>query len=264
MSIYSATKASELDRCLNSLSRQTLPATEIVIVRDGPIHTNVERCIHAYESKLPLYHLTFNHNRGLGLALHDGLEACNYELVARVDSDDWSVSERFEKQTKFLQREPNVSLVGSWLQERYHVGSDIILVMRHSPTEHVSIRQIAKRRNPINHPTVMFRKFHVLDCGSYESCTLFEDYLLWTKMLTRGYLFHNLPEVLVETEVDTSYFQRRGGFGYLNNEIRLLQKLRQTGFLSLRESGIFAICRLPMRISPVPVRQYLYKTFLRS
>ena len=83
MSIYSVTKASDLDRCLKSLSQQTLPASEIVIVRDGPVHSSVEQCIQSYESKLPFHHLSFPNNRGLGLALRDGLAACRHELIAR-------------------------------------------------------------------------------------------------------------------------------------------------------------------------------------
>ena len=263
MSIYSGTKAGELDRCLNSLCQQVLPATEIVIVRDGPVHSSVERCIQTYESALPFHHVRFPHNRGLGHALRDGLECCSYELIARVDSDDWSMSERFQKQAQYLCRESSVSLVGSWLGERYHVGQNIISVVRRSPIDHLSIQQTAKRRNPINHPTVMFRKTHILNCNNYEPCPLFEDYYLWAKMLMQGYILSNLPEVLVETEVDSAYFSRRGGVAYVKNEIRLVRNLRKIGFLSPVEVGVFMLSRIPMRLAPLFIRQYLYRTFLR-
>ena len=264
MSIYSVTRASDLDRCLNSLYRQTLPASEIVIVRDGPVHSSVERCIQTYEPNLPFHHLSFPRNRGLGPALHDGLEACRYQLIARVDSDDWSVPERFQKQAQFLHDESRISLVGGWLSERYHVGSDVISFTRRSPVDHVLIRQVAKRRNPINHPTVMFRKSDVLACDSYESCPSFEDYYLWAKMLTQGYLLANLPKILVETEVDSNYFRRRGGMTYVRNEFRLVRKLRQIGFLSPMEASIFLLSRFPIRLAPVLIRQHLYRAFLRT
>ena len=264
MSIYSVTRASDLDRCLNSLSQQTLPASQIVIIRDGPVHSSVEQCIQTYQPYLPFHYLTFPRNRGLGVALRDGLEACRYELIARVDSDDWSAPERFQKQAQFLCDEPRISLVGGWLRERYHVSSDTATFVRRGPLDHASIRQMAKHRNPINHPTVMFRKNDVLACDSYESCPLFEDYYLWAKMLAQGCLLANLPEVLVETEVDSDYFRRRGGVAYVRNELRLVRKLRQIGFLSPMEANIFILSRLPIRLVPVLIRQHLYRAFLRT
>ena len=107
MSIYAETRASDLNQCLNSLSQQTLPATEIVLVWDGPVDSTVKRCVESYESAFLFKHLPFSRNRGLGPALRDGLKACNYELIARVDSDDWSIPERFYKQAQFLQSEPH-------------------------------------------------------------------------------------------------------------------------------------------------------------
>ena len=264
MSIYAETRASDLSQCLGSLSQQTLPATEIVIVRDGPVHSTVEQCIQSYESTFLFQHLSFPRNRGLGPALRDGLNACSYELVARVDSDDWSVPERFQKQAQFLHSESSISVVGGGLKEHYGTGGKTISVMRQSPTDHASIRQTGKRRNPMNHPTVMFRKNDVLACNSYEFCPLFEDYYLWAKMLTQGYLLSNLPEVLVETEIGPDYFRRRGGVTYVRNELRLVRKLRQIGFLSPMEAGIFILSRLPVRLVPISCRQYMYRTFLRT
>ena len=116
----------------------------------------------------------------------------------------------------------------------------------------------------MNHPTVMFRKNDVLACNSYEFCPLFEDYYLWAKMLTQGYLLSNLPEVLVETEISPDYFGRRGGVTYVRNELRLVRKLRRIGFLSPMEAGIFILSRFPVRLVPIIFRQYIYRIFLRA
>jgi glycosyltransferase involved in cell wall biosynthesis len=264
MSVYAETRTSDLSRCLNSLSQQTLPATEIVMVRDGPILSTVERCIQSYESTFLFQHLSFTHNRGLGPALRDGIKACNYDLIARVDSDDWSIPERFQKQAQFLHSESSISVVGGGLKEHYGSGRNAISVVRQGPMDHASIQQAAKRRNPMNHPTVMFRKNDVLACNSYEFCPLFEDYYLWAKMLTQGYLFSNLPEALVETDIDSDYFRRRGGVTYVRNELRLVRELRQIGFLSPSEASVFILSRLPIRLLPVFLRQYMYKSFLRA
>ena len=104
-------------------------------------------------------------------------------------------------------------------------------MIRPTPLEQMTLKRNARRRNPLNHPTVMFRKSHVLASGNYESCPLFEDYLLWVKMLVGRYHLSNLPKVLVETEIDTNYFARRGGLQNIRQEINLLSKLYKIGFL---------------------------------
>ena len=133
MSIYAKTRASDLTRCLDSLSQQTLPAAEIILIKDGPISSDVERCIRSYESEFLFKQLAFPDNRGLGPALRDGLNACSYELIARVDSDDWSVPDRFHKQTQFLHSESSISVVGGELKENYGVrGKSISVIRRNS------------------------------------------------------------------------------------------------------------------------------------
>ena len=234
------------------------------MVWDGPVHSTVKRCVESYESTLLFHHLSFPQNRGLGPALRDGLEVCTHELIARVDSDDWSVPDRFQKQINYLHSQSAISVVGGGLKEHYKVGKGSTSVIRRSPTNHVSIRRTAKWRNPMNHPTVMFRKTDVLACNSYEFCPLFEDYYLWAKMLINGYVLSNLPEVLVETEVDSDYFRRRGGVTYVRNELRLVRELRKIGFLSPIEASAFILSRLSIRCAPVFLRQHIYRILLRN
>jgi hypothetical protein len=155
-------------------------------------------------------------------------------------------------------------VVGGGLKEHYKVGKNTTSVIRRTPANHIFIRQAAKLRNPMNHPTVMFRKTDVLACNSYEFCPLFEDYYLWAKMLINGYVLSNLPEVLVETEVGSDYFRRRGGITYVRNELRLVRELRKIGFLSPIEASAFILSRLPMRCAPVLLRQHIYRTLLRK
>ena len=150
------------------------------------------------------------------------------------------------------------------MRELYSSGGSIISAIRRVPLDAKTINSSAKSRNPINHPTVMFRKSVVIDSGNYQNCPFFEDYYLWAKILTKGYLLSNLPEVLVETEVSSDYFRRRGGVTYVRNELHLVQELRKIGFLSPIEASIFMLTRLPVRLVPVALRQHLYRTFLRT
>ena len=265
MSIYAATLADDLDRCLESLAGQSLTPNQIVLVRDGPVDVSVEECIKFHARNLPLHHLHFAQNRGLGLALRDGLQACHHELVARADSDVWSVPDRFALQVDYLVNNPSTSVIGGWLKEYYQeAGGPPIGVVRETPEGYASVERAARRRNPLNHPTVMFRKSHVLGSGNYESCLLFEDYFLWARMLMKNYHLANLPQVLAETDVNCEYFSRRGGIAYVRKELYLLEKLRKIGFLSLVDTVIFIFSRLPMRLLPLKARWHLYKTILRN
>jgi len=263
MSTYWATRSDDLERCLKSLVAQTLPASEIVLVRDGPVGDDVEHCINQFRGTLPFNHLHLPKNKGLGEALKLGLEACHHELVARVDTDDWSISNRFSLQSDFLTQHIAISAVGGWLKEHYSDTYGRGSVVRKTPLNISDINLSAKRRNPVNHPTVMFRRSHIMSCGNYKPCHLFEDYYLWARMLKQGYLIENLPTVLVQTEVDSNYFKRRGGLMYIRSELELVTKLMNIRFISSLEATLFILTRLPIRILPVYFRKMIYRYFLR-
>jgi hypothetical protein len=159
---------------------------------------------------------------------------------------------------------PSISVIGGWMKEYHQSIKGQAPVIRQTPLNHETLHRLSKRRNPINHPTVMFRKSHVLASGNYEPCLLFEDYFLWARMMTQGYFIANLPHVLVETEIDSNYFARRGGIPYVIKELHLLKKLRQIDFLSSIDMSIFILTRLPVRLLPLIVRRYLYRAFLRK
>jgi glycosyltransferase involved in cell wall biosynthesis len=264
MSIYHGTRSNELRECLSSLVQQTRPATEIVLVRDGPVSKSVENCIREYESTIPFLHLHYPENRGLGAALHDGLDVCSHELVARVDSDDVSINDRFRIQTKFLNENPLISVVGGGLREWYPSKGRPKSAIRNGPCDPSLLPGSAKFRNPLNHPTAMYRKTDVLACGNYQPCPLFEDYLLWGKMIASGYRITNLPVVLVETNIDEEYFRRRGGLHYIKKEYCLAVRLYQIGFLTSFEALRFISLRAPFRLPPLGLRKYFYRTKLRT
>jgi amylovoran biosynthesis glycosyltransferase AmsE len=123
ISVYHGTEPQDLDRCLNSLVDQNLKSTQIVLVQDGPVRPAVIKCIERYAFDLPFEHLVYSENRGLGLALHDGLAACTHEIVARVDSDDCCMLKRFALQGVFMEENSHISVVGGWMLEHYPKGT---------------------------------------------------------------------------------------------------------------------------------------------
>ena len=137
-------------------------------------------------------------NLGLGPALDAGLQASEHEIVARMDADDVSVPDRFEKQLPLV--EAGADIVGSGLWE-FGASIDDNLGRRTPPTDPDEIRRVVRFRDPFNHPTVVYRRSAVLAAGGYADMALMEDYLLFTRMVVGGAVPANLAEPLVHYRV---------------------------------------------------------------
>jgi len=243
---------------------QSYPANEIVIVQDGPVELSVQQCLNSYQTSLPIRLIPCQQNRGLGPALQDGLLECTHELVARVDTDDRSLPSRFEWQVSFFSDHPEIVVAGGLMREVFDQGNRQEQYVRSVPYTHHDICLGAKHRNPINHPTVMFRKTPVLSCGGYQDCLFFEDYYLWARLIMAGHLLGNIPQVLVETQIEPNFFSRRGGVSYIIHEARLSSRLFSIGFLNLPQMLRFLFTRIPLRLIPPMLRASFYRTFLRN
>ncbi len=262
MSAYRGTQARDLRRCLDSILCQSVLPDELIIVLDGPVAPDVEASVRAVHT-VPVNILARSRHLGLGISLREGLNACRAPLVARMDTDDICTSNRFQSQLEFLQEHRNVSVLGGLLVERYRRSVGTVPVTRDMPCDPIELRSFAKLRNPLNHQTVMFRRRDVVDAGSYIDFPWFEDYHLWARMLVRGYRFANLPEVFAETDVNSAYFERRGGLAYFQQELRLAKEFRKMGFHGRLDSQKFLLTRAAFRLVPATVREGLYRRWLR-
>lgn len=264
MSIYKKEKPEYLRQALDSILHQTVMPAEIVIVEDGPLTGALYGTLDEYEKRYPIIRrIVFSQNRGLGLALRDGVLACRYEWIARMDTDDIAKPERFEKQITFLKKHPNVALLGTGIEEFSispdHPDSQTIL-----PQDNETIICYAKRRNPFRHMTMMLRKQAVLESGNYRNFLWFEDYDLWVRMLRHGFVGANLPEILVSVRASMEMFKRRGGWGYLQQDIKFQKFLFQNGNINIFTLFENILLRSSIRIIPNDGRVWVYRMFLRS
>lgn len=263
ISIYYKESPQYFHAALESIFTQTLLPSEIVLVKDGPLTPQLDTIIDEYTSHYPIFKIITNKkNLGLGLALSKGLQFCSNELVARMDTDDISKSDRFEKQIGYMTQHPNVSVCSAWIDEFVDSPNDIKSV-RKLPETHEEIIAYSKKRCPINHPVAVFRKSDVINCGGYQHCPFFEDYYLWCRMLNRGYIFHNLQESLLLFRASKDMFNRRGGIQLCKNEYNFLRKIKSIGYISTWEMCKALIVRIPVRLMPSKLRSWLYKTLLR-
>lgn len=265
MSVYAKEKPEYLDLSLNSLVTQTLMPKEIVIVKDGVLPSELDEVIHKYVQKYPdLFKIVaLKINQGLGNALNIGLQYCDYELVARMDSDDISLPNRFEKQIYYLHKNPEISVLGAYIDEFENEPTNITSV-RKVPISHDEIFKVAKRRNPLNHMTVVFRKEFVMAAGGYRHFLWNEDYYLWVRMLNKGYKFANLPESLVLVRAGDDLFKRRGGVKYFLKEVELQKKFYDLGFIQFYDFILNIMLRGTIRLVPNFLRKIIYQLFLRD
>lgn len=264
MSVYKSEKAEYLVQALDSILNQTVAPSEIVIVEDGKLTDELYEVLSQYEQKYTIIkRIPFAVNRGLGLALHDGVLACSNELIARMDTDDIALPVRFEKQLDYLGKNPQISLLGTGIEEFSSVpecpDSKTIL-----PIKHEDIVKFSIKRNPFRHMTVMFKKSVVLKSGNYRDFLWFEDYDLWVRIIANGYKCANIPEVLVFVRADQNMFARRGGWAYLQQDLKFQRYLYKINFINWTDFLLNVGIRSVVRILPNGVRSLFYRRFLRS
>lgn len=264
LSVYHKESPVYLCQSLDSIFNQTLLPTEVILVKDGTLTKNLDFIIEEYSLKHPILKvISLSTNQGLGKALNEGLKHCSYDLVARMDTDDIAKPDRFEKQIKVFQEYPELDVVGAWIDEFEEITSYIIST-RKLPETHDEICQFAKKRNPENHPVIMFRKKAVLAAGGYQHFPLFEDYYLWIRMLQDGAKFYNIQESLLYFRSSPAMFKRRGGLKYVTTELRFQNLLKKIQFITYSEYLYNVSLRVITRMMPNSLRAILYKKALRK
>lgn len=222
MSVYYKDNAVFFDRALQSITEwQTVKPTEIVLVCDGPLNKQLDAVIDKYRKQYPIFKiLRLKNNRGLGNALKLAVENTSNEIIARMDSDDISVSDRFEQQLKFFSNHPEVDIVGGNIAE--FIGDETNIVgKRIVPTKDSEIKEYMKKRCAFNHMSVMYKKSAIQAAGGYLDWFWNEDYYLWIRMQLNGAVFANTGTVLVNVRVGEEMYQRRGGKKYFQSEKQL-------------------------------------------
>lgn len=261
MSVYAKEKPEFLNAALRSLVKQTRKPDEIVIVQDGSLTKELEDVINEYSKKLEYKHLfkiiQLKNNVGLGRALNTGLKSCSYEIVARADSDDVSLPNRFAEQISYMENNPEVRIVSANIQE-YDESLTDRLAVRIVPETDGCIKKYIRRRSPFNHMAVVFRKSAVQEAGGYIHCSFFEDYYLWCRIVAHGGSFYNFQTPLVHARTGDSMIARRGGLRYVCDICNFQYLAQKTGIFSIWDVALNLIIRVPIALAPRYLRRLMY------
>jgi glycosyltransferase involved in cell wall biosynthesis len=258
LSLYKKENPEYFDTAMKSIwDDQSLKPDEIVLVQDGPLtdllYAVVSRWKNILEDKLIVVDL--KENMSFAKALNIGLKHCSYDLVARMDTDDISLPNRFEIQYRYMKENQNTAVCGTFIEEFSQDYSKKIEL----PIESKSIYQYIKLRNPIAHPSVMYRKSTIEKVGAYpENLRLGQDFGLWSILISKGYILENIPEVLVKMRINQNFMERRGweSFKYEALTIKLQYKIGLIG--SIRAVKALTL-RFILRMSPNIIKKFLYK-----
>ena len=264
LSIYHKEDPLYFNRSMYSIwDEQSVRPDEIVLVEDGPLTEPLYNIIAEWKEKLgeALVIVRLKENAGLGEALNRGLQQCRYELVARMDTDDIALPERFETQLKVFEKD-NVDICSAWISEFDQDESEIIS-SRKVPKTHDEIVQFAKSRNPLNHPAVMYRKSKVLEAGGYRTMLWFEDYYLWVRMILSGARFYNIQKSLVHMRSGEAQLERRRGLTYGLKELSFQKRLLDLKFITSAEYVKNISLRFTARIVPSALTKRIYQLLRR-
>ena len=266
-SVYKNDKPEYVRLALDSmLVNQTIKPAEIVLVQDGPVPAELSSLLNEYECKYAgvMNIIRLEKNGGLGNALQLGTKTAKYDLVARMDSDDICLPNRFKKQLAYMEQHQDCDIVGGQMTE--FIGEPTNIVgKRNVPLSDNDIKEYMKSRCALNHVTVMFRKSAVLKAGNYQDWFWNEDYYLWVRMWLKGCAFGNVSDTLVNVRSGADQYARRGGMKYFKSEKGIQRYMLDNHLINGGGYLINVTKRLIVQVLlPNSIRGWVFRHFARS
>ena len=266
MATYKNDDPENLRTAINSIyTNQTVKPSEVILVVDGPIPDRLRTVISEMQDQIDVLNVIYlEQNMGHAVARQTGVEAAATPLIALMDADDISISERFEMQLRAFQQHPDVTVVGGLIHE--FVGEPTNVVgTRVCPQLDIDIKKYLKSRCPMNQVTVMFKKENVMSVGGYQDWYCEEDYYLWIRLTLAGFKFFNLQENLVNVRVGDKAYQRRGGYRYFKSEAKLQKYMFSKNIISCWRYMYNVLIRLIVQVlMPNAIRGWVFQKFARS
>jgi glycosyltransferase involved in cell wall biosynthesis len=265
MTVYKNDNPSYFRKSILSMLNQSILTNEFVIIKDGPISVELQYVINSIDKDFPgiIKQLDLKENVGLGQALNEGLKICTNDIVARMDADDISLNTRCEQQLKEFENDSYLDIVGCSVDEFIEDENNIICT-RSVPVSHEEIYKYAKKRDPFNHPTVMYRKSKVLALGGYSDLRKNQDTDLWIKMLMNGCKAKNVSQSLLLFRFEEDTYKRRKSWINTKLLIGIRYNAYKIGFNSFTDFLQVACVQLLIYIMPISFQKWIYQKFLRS
>lgn len=224
---YTKDDIAQLQRSVDSILDQSFADFEFLICDDGSTD----------DAKAYLEGLTDDRIRlvrkdsclDLASKLNLCLKYSRGHFIARMDDDDWSRSDRLEKEVAFLVSNQDIAFVGcnaALIQNGQKIGE------RHLPEQPV-VKDFYITQ-PYIHPTLVFRAEALKAVGGYREsvdCILCEDYDLLLRLYEHGYAGANIQETLLDYTVPLPGMGKRKMIHRWNETVTRYRHFRTLGLL---------------------------------
>lgn len=249
MACYNCSKT--LNKAIDSILMQTYTNWVMICCDDGS-NDNTWEILQDYKKRYPDKFIIIQNdgNKKLPYSLNHCLKYVETDLVARMDADDWSMPERFEKQVCYLKEHPEIDLVGTGIlvSDGKKVLTTIVQPEYPKPKDMLY-------NNCFSHATIMTYKkvYDKLDGYSLlpyvERC---EDLDLWSRFFVAGFHGYNMPDELYAILEDENAVHRRDLKNRLNTAKTLMvayKRMEMHGFLCYKKAYLQVLTYfVPMRI----------------
>ena len=264
MTVYYKEKAQNLEVSMRSIFNQTYPTNDFVLVCDGKLTDELDAVVNSFKRKYytQLNIIRLEQNVGTGNARNIGIKSCKNNLIAVMDSDDYAFPERCEHQVACFETDKNLSILGGQMSEFEGAFTNTVAIKR-VPTAIDDIMKYAKRRDPFNGITVMFKKDAVIKAGMYPPLTRCEDYYLYAKMLRMGFYGENSNEIYSACRLDKDTFERRGSIENLRGFVSVRWKIHKMGFSSFWDFCIPCLAQVVYTCLPLSAKKFAYQKVIR-
>ena len=238
-------------QAVRSILDQTFEDFELIIVED-PSEIDGRAMIADLLGDPRIRYVQNAARTGLLSQKNKALALSRGQYIAILDQDDVALPDRLERQARFLDTEPLIHAVGTWISAIDSAGRH--LGVRRYPTDPASVRSALRRFSPIAHPSVMFRRSTVSSLGGYTWCSaddphgLVSDYDLWCRMALAGFDMANIPEVLLQYRIHSLAQKRAATKRFLRATLEIKRRylIREFGFVDwLRYLGEHCLLLLP-------------------
>lgn len=264
MAVYKKDQPEWLKQSIDSLLNQTVVSDDIIIIVDGPLTAQLDGVLSRYDNNKSITLIKLQANQGLGNALNVGIKKAKHQLIARMDSDDISIPNRFELQIAEFNKNPKLDILGGQVAE-FIDNPEEIVAYRKVPTGHLEIKKFACRRNPFNHPTVMYKKTTIQKLGCYNATALrIEDYDLWLRAISSGAMCANLDVVLLKYRSTIDAMKRRKTLTSIKSHIKVRFRFLTKKYISFSDFIYGVTTQVVLFLMPVKFANLIFNMVVRK
>ena len=264
--VYKKDKPLWVEMSINSILTQSYASLKLFVGVDGPVGEELDQTLARFEKIDAVEVIRFKENRGLACVLNDLLDICIKEgvnYIARMDADDISMKDRFEKQVAYLENHPEIDVVGGAIEEidENGISRNKTIVYPEGPEE---CRFFFSKRNPHAHPAVLFRKSFFDKLGGKKYRPEYrqnQDTMLWFDGMMAGTQHANIPDVVLKFRMTNAMFKkRRNGWAFAKKQFKDRLMINKGLGYGIR-ADVYGFAMFCLLISPVWIKKFAYKVF---